>query len=114
AVIAEIKRRSPSAGDIAAGAAAVPQALAYRQAGASALSILTDERYFGGSLEDLLAVAQRFRSEPPALPCLRKDFMVHPVQVLQARAHGASAILLIVRALTDEEMRGLFAAARAA
>lgn len=114
AVIAEIKRRSPSAGDIAAGAAAVPQALVYRQAGASALSILTDERYFGGSLEDLLAVAQRFRTDPPVLPCLRKDFMVHPVQVLQARAHGASAILLIVRALTDEELRGLFAAAQAA
>ena len=123
AVIAEIKRRSPSAGEIKAGADAVEQAGLYRAAGADALSVLTDGKYFGGTLEDLRAVAAQFHevpggppgvslSNPP--PCLRKDFMVHPVQVLEAREAGASAILLIVRALTDEEIEALFAAAGAA
>jgi len=114
AVIAEIKRRSPSAGAIAAGISAEAQALRYHSAEASALSILTDEKYFGGSLDDLVAVTSRFRHSPPALPCLRKDFMVHPIQVRQAREAGASAILIIVRALTDEEISTLFDAAQAA
>jgi indole-3-glycerol phosphate synthase len=114
AVIAEIKRRSPSAGDIKAGAAAVEQARRYQAAGADAISVLTDERYFGGTLDDLRGVTTFFRSAPPAVPCLRKDFMVHPLQVLEARAAGASAILIIVRALTDEEIKRLHAAARAA
>ena len=114
AVIAEIKRRSPSAGAIATGIAAPDQALKYRTAGASALSVLTDEKYFGGTLADLTAVTAFFRSTPPAVPCLRKDFFVHPIQVLQARQAGASAILIIVRALTDAEMKTLHAAARAA
>ncbi len=113
-VIAEIKRRSPSAGDIAAGISSVGQALRYRQAGASALSILTDEKYFGGTLDDLASVTARFRSDGPALPCLRKDFMVHPIQVRDARQAGASAILIIVRALDDQEIATLFAAAEAA
>jgi hypothetical protein len=107
AVIAEIKRRSPSAGAIAAGISAREQALRYRAAGASALSILTDERYFGGTLADLREVTAHFRSEGSALPCLRKDFMVHPIQVLEAREAGASAILIIVRALDDEEIATL-------
>jgi len=114
AVIAEIKRRSPSAGAIAAGVSAEAQALRYQAAAASALSVLTDEKYFGGNLEDLIAVTSRFRLSPPALPCLRKDFMVHPIQVRQAREAGASAILLIVRALNDEEISTLFDAAQAA
>ncbi|MBP7142389.1 MAG: indole-3-glycerol-phosphate synthase [Opitutaceae bacterium] len=114
AVIAEIKRRSPSAGDIAAGVSSVEQALRYRIAGASALSILTDERYFGGTLADLDSVTARFRREGPPLPCLRKDFMVHPIQVLEARKSGASAILIIVRALEDHEISLLFEAAEAA
>lgn len=114
AVIAEIKRRSPSAGTIAASVSATGQAIRYRSAGASALSILTDARYFGGSLTDLADVTGFFQSQGPALPCLRKDFMVHPVQVLQAREAGASAILIIVRALDDAEIEGLFAAAVAA
>jgi indole-3-glycerol phosphate synthase len=113
-VIAEIKRRSPSAGAIAAGIAAPDQAVKYRAAGASALSVLTDEKYFGGTLEDLKAVTDLFRREPPAVPCLRKDFMVHPIQVREAREAGASAILIIVRALTDDEMRSLHEAAQAA
>jgi len=131
AVISEIKRRSPSAGAIAENASAPDQALRYQAAGASALSVLTDETYFGGALDDLRDVAVAMQSggsillpskEPkgagcppyPALPILRKDFMVHPVQVLQAREAGASAILIIVRALDDAEIRALHDAARAA
>ncbi|MBX3751740.1 MAG: indole-3-glycerol-phosphate synthase [Opitutaceae bacterium] len=114
AVIAEIKRRSPSAGTIASGIAAPDQAVKYRAAGASALSVLTDEKYFGGTLDDLVAVTTHFRRNPPAVPCLRKDFMVHPIQVRQAREAGASAILIIVRALDDAEIEALHEAARAA
>ncbi len=114
AVIAEIKRRSPSAGVIASGIAAPDQALKYRAAGASALSVLTDEKFFGGTLDDLMAVTTRFQTESPAVPCLRKDFMVHPLQVLEARAAGASAILIIVRALNDDEIIALHTAATAA
>jgi indole-3-glycerol phosphate synthase len=118
AVIAEIKRRSPSAGVIASNVTATDQALRYHAAGASALSILTDTKYFGGTLDDLTAVTAQFSAiatlAKPALPCLRKDFMVHPIQVLQARRHGASAILIIVRALEDAEIAILSDAARAA
>jgi len=114
AVIAEIKRRSPSAGDIKAGVPALEQAQRYQAAGADALSVLTDEKYFGGTLADLEGVTAHFRAHAPALPCIRKDFMVHPIQVLEARAAGASAILLIVRALEDFEIEELHDAARAA
>ena len=120
AVIAEIKRRSPSAGAIRENASALDQARRYREAGASALSILTDQKYFGGTLADLAAVTTLFAREGPAAglpvppPCLRKDFMVHPIQVRQAREAGASAILIIVRALTDEEIEALQHAATAA
>ena len=114
AVIAEIKRRSPSAGVIAAGIPAVDQARKYQAAGAAALSVLTDEKYFGGTLADLEQVTAALLDHPPVLPCLRKDFMLHPLQVLEARSAGASAILIIVRALTDEEIRPLQAAAAAA
>jgi indole-3-glycerol phosphate synthase len=122
AVIAEIKRRSPSAGEIKAGASAVERARLYRAAGADALSVLTDAKYFGGTLDDLRSVAGDLPKTPPTPaapgssppPCLRKDFMVHPVQMLEAREAGASAILLIVRVLADEELRALFAAAGAA
>ena len=114
AVIAEIKRRSPSAGAIKEGVAANDQAQRYRSASASALSVLTDQKYFGGTLDDLRGVTTLFRSQPPAIPCLRKDFMVHPIQVLQAREAGASAILIIVRALTDDEIKILHVAANAA
>lgn len=112
-IIAEIKRRSPSAGTIA-DVSAVTQAERYRTAGASALSVLTDQKYFGGALDDLRAVTEHFRAKPPALPCLRKDFMVHPIQVHEALESGASAILIIVRALGDAEIAALFAAANAA
>lgn len=114
AVISEIKRRSPSAGDIKAGASSLDQARRYQSAGADALSVLTDEHYFGGSLDDLRGVTAHFRSTPPARPCIRKDFMVHRIQVLQARQAGASAILIIVRALSDDEIGDLKSAADAA
>jgi indole-3-glycerol phosphate synthase len=111
AVIAEIKRRSPSAGEIRPGASAPEQARRYLAAGADALSVLTDARYFGGEIADLEAAVAEVAG---AIPCLRKDFMVHPVQVAEARAAGASAILIIVRALDDEEIRMLHGAAGAA
>ena len=114
AIIAEIKRRSPSAGDIRAGASSLDQAKRYQAAGADALSILTDEKYFGGTLDDLRGATDYFATSPTGRPCLRKDFMVHPIQVLEAREAGASAILIIVRALTDEEIRVLYSAAQAA
>ncbi len=114
AVIAEIKRRSPSAGEIAEIPSALDQAERYNQAGADALSILTDLHYFGGQLEDLLTVTQAFGASPDPLPCLRKDFMIHPYQVLEAAVAGAAAILIIVRALEDDEIRALKEAADAA
>jgi indole-3-glycerol phosphate synthase len=114
AVIAEIKRRSPSAGAIAAGADAPAQALRYAGA-ASAMSVLTDRKYFGGTLDDLRAVAAALReSGAPRPPIIRKDFMVHPVQVAEAREAGAGAILIIVRALDDGEIKTLHDATRAA
>lgn len=113
-VIAEIKRRSPSAGAIAPTATALDQALTYRHAGADCLSILTDTEHFGGSLADLADVTRHFATQPPALPCLRKDFFVHTRQIEEAARAGASAILLIVRALDDAALRDLHAAAGAA
>jgi len=114
AVIAEIKRRSPSAGAIAENASSTEQALRYQAAGASALSVLTDQKYFGGELSDLRDVVEMLRGTPPTIPCLRKDFMLHPIQVREAREAGASAILIIVRALDDPTIDTLYAAARAA
>jgi len=126
AVIAEIKRRSPSAGAIAENASAPEQACRYQAAGASALSVLTDAKYFGGDLGDLREVVETLRQNEEngggsatkvalrPLPCLRKDFMVHPIQVREAREAGASAILIIVRALDDPTIAALYAAARAA
>ncbi len=114
AVIAEIKRRSPSAGEIRPGISALDQGRKYRAAGADALSVLTDAKYFGGSVDDLREVTAGFQATPPAIPCLRKDFMIHPVQVLEARQAGASAILIIVRALGDDEIAALHDAARSA
>ena len=114
AVIAEIKRRSPSAGAIAAEAGAARQAQRYLEAGAGALSVLTDKKYFDGSLDDLREVTAFLDGANRVLPCLRKDFMVHPVQIIEALEAGARAILIIVRALQDDEIARLFDAATAA
>lgn len=107
-VIAEIKRRSPSAGDIApATLDAVEQARSYVNAEADCLSILTDTAYFGGRLQDLWDVVEFLECHNRRTPCLRKDFMVHPVQVVEAVEAGARCILIIVRALKDDEIKAL-------
>jgi indole-3-glycerol phosphate synthase len=100
ALIAEMKRRSPSAGEIRGGAGAVEVARTYERAGVAAISVLTDGAYFGGSLADLEEVGRAV-----ALPLLRKDFMLEDVQFHEARAAGASAVLLIVRILDDAQLR---------
>jgi indole-3-glycerol phosphate synthase len=108
AVIAELKKASPSKGVIRDAFDPVEIALQLEAGGAAALSVLTDERFFQGSLENL-----RKASAAVWLPCLRKDFMVDEFQVLEARANRADAILLIVAALTDAELKTLRASARA-
>jgi indole-3-glycerol phosphate synthase len=107
-IIAELKKASPSRGLIRAEFDAATLAPMMQAAGAAVLSVLTDERFFQGSLANLRAA-----SAACTLPCLRKDFMVDEFQVLEARANGADAILLIVAALTDAELRTLRDSARA-
>jgi indole-3-glycerol phosphate synthase len=106
-LIAECKRRSPGAGDIRPGLDPVVLTTGYEAAGAAALSVLTDRRYFGGSLEDLRAVRRSV-----GIPILRKDFTLDPLHVVEARAGGADAVLLIVRILDDPSLRGLLEEAR--
>lgn len=98
-VIAEHKRRSPSAGEIRSGATVTEIVEAYERGGAVAVSILTEERHFGGSLDDL-----REARAASALPILRKDFVVDPYQVYESAVAGADAILLIVAALDDDDL----------
>ena len=101
-VIAEVKRASPSKGAIAPGLDAAAQATAYVHGGAVAISVLTEPTRFGGSLEDLRSVARTV-----AVPVIRKDFITAPVQLWEARAAGASAALLIVRALGPDQLKRL-------
>ena len=101
-LIAEFKRRSPSAGEIAASADLAEQVGAYERGGAAARSIRTAGGSIGGSLEDLRAAR-----EACDLPILRKDFIVDPYQLYEAAVHGADAVLLIVRALDDGELRSI-------
>lgn len=114
AVIAEIKRRSPAAGAIAEQTVAVEQARLYYNGGADAMSVLTDEKFFGGSIQDLWEVNDLLGHRQDATPTLRKDFFVHPIQVLEAAEAGAKAILIIVRALSDSEIQQLYASAQLA
>lgn len=107
AVIAEVKRRSPSKGWIQAGMNASAQARAYAAAGASAISILTEPEHFAGSTHDLIDARQAVR-----LPLLKKDFHVAPIQLLEAKAIGASAALLIARALGPSGLPEMTASAR--
>ena len=106
-VIAEVKRRSPSKGDLAEIADPAALASRYAAGGAAAISVLTEERRFGGSLADLRAVRAAVDT-----PLLRKDFLVEPYQVLEARAAGADLVLLIVAALDDDTLRRLHDLAR--
>jgi len=106
-IIAEIKRKSPSKGIINAHVSVERTSIGYMQAGASALSVLTDSKYFGGSKEDLM-IARKFNF----CPILRKDFVVDEYQIIEAKSMGADAILLIAAALEPTKLASLAAVAR--
>lgn len=105
-VIAEVKRRSPSAGAINEELDPLVLSRSYERGGAAAISVLTETAHFGGSMRDLERVVGEV-----ALPLLRKDFIVDGVQIIEARASGASAVLLIVRALSQDQLVRLLAVA---
>lgn len=106
-LIAEVKRRSPSKGALAEDVDPAAQARAYEAGGAAAISVLADEKYFGGSLDDLRAVRKAV-----SVPVLCKDFILTHYQVYEARAAGADLILLIVAALDDAQLHDLLALSR--
>jgi indole-3-glycerol phosphate synthase len=105
-IIAEFKRRSPSAGIIPSDLSAAEVARLYERGGACAISVLTDEEYFGGSIVDLSAVR-----DSTSLPILRKDFIIDPIQIYEAATAGADAVLLIAGALDDTALAKLCAIA---
>lgn len=96
ALICEVKRRSPSAGDISPGRDQIALAREYEAGGATCISVLTDGPSFGGSLEDMRSVREAI-----SIPVLRKDFIIDPIQIVEARAAGADAILIIMAAVDD-------------
>ena len=102
-VIAEVKRSSPSKGNLAPITDPAALAEKYQEAGAAAVSVLTEQRRFGGSLADLDAVRSRIE-----IPVLRKDFMIDEYQFLEARAHGADIVLLIVAALSKSQLKDFY------
>jgi indole-3-glycerol phosphate synthase len=106
-IIAEVKRRSPSKGWINADLSAVDQALAYERGGAAAISILTEPAHFGGSNEDLVGAVAALK-----IPVLKTDFHVDPLQLVEAKALGASAALLIARALSPDDLDRMVRVAR--
>lgn len=106
-IIAEVKRSSPSSPNLFPNLNLVDFARKYRSAGAAAISVLTEEDHFGGNLEDLDSVSREVR-----LPVLRKDFTIDPYQIYEARAFGASAVLLIVRALSDAQLKAMIRLAK--
>lgn len=112
AVIAEIKRASPSRGRFETTVDPPAVAAEYIAGGAAGISVLTDEPFFQGSLADMAAAAQVAHDATPAVPILRKDFVIDAYQIAEARAHGADAVLLIVAALGDQQLAELFAAAK--
>lgn len=105
-IIAEFKRRSPSAGTIRNDLSSTDVATRYQQGGACAISVLTDEYYFGGSILDLAAIRAS-----TALPLLRKDFIIDEIQIYEAAVAGADAVLLIAAALDDDALTKLRATA---
>jgi indole-3-glycerol phosphate synthase len=106
-LIAEVKRASPSKGVLCPDLDPASLASIYEAGGAAAISVLTDKRFFQGSLDDLRAVRQH-----AGLPVLRKDFVIDPYQVVEARAAGADAVLLIVAVLSDGDLASLYRLAR--
>ncbi|PYF04000.1 indole-3-glycerol phosphate synthase TrpC [Ureibacillus chungkukjangi] len=102
-VISEMKRASPSKGLINEGASPIEQAKKYEQAGAACISVLTEDKFFKGSYQDLVDVANNVD-----IPVLNKDFIIHEVQIDYAKAAGASVILLIVAALSDEKLNAFY------
>jgi indole-3-glycerol phosphate synthase len=109
-VIAEIKRASPSRGTFSVSIDPATVTQEYVSGGAAAISVLTDEPYFRGSLDDLDAAATVAHDLARHIPVLRKDFIVDPYQIVEARAHGADAVLLIVAALDGSALADLLAA----
>ena len=97
-IISEIKRKSPSAGEINSFFSPKDLAVSYQKSGAAGISVLTDFEFFGGSVEDLIEVKKEVN-----IPILRKEFIIDEIQIFQAKAIGADAILLIAEALTEEE-----------
>ncbi|CAG8605981.1 6217_t:CDS:1 [Ambispora leptoticha] len=108
AIMAEVKRASPSKGNIDLSANAAEQALAYAKAGASVISVLTEGKWFKGSLNDLRQVRDIVSTIPNRPAVLRKDFIVDTYQIMEARIYGADTVLLIVAILSDQQLRELY------